>query len=670
MNTLPSCLLYTQNSELADHVRGLLQLQVNVRHTDSAARLEMLLHQSGAVVLILDINADDCLNQIVTVQKRWSDTLIIVLGTLQADPIREAESLGVYAVEDCQLDRRRFQSLVMRALDHLALRQELRDIGEDRAQQQAAAPSLVSPLQRSERIASPRLFRLLSSAFRRSNSLTALLDDVVESVSNSTMVSRVGVFSQTPGESVYRLHAGLRCLKESYGLSFTERDPFVQWLEMNAHLVSRNTIENIQDLEQRSLMKRSLDAFGAEVVIPLHAHQSVIGWLFVGHRITGLPFDYDDLEELMTVADYISAMLENAMLYDEVAVKKSLLETILESIPTGIAAVDAGGIIRCFNSAAEKLLDLAHADVINRPVHVLAGRLAALLNDALQDRVSDESVNWVHPITNLSISVQHRQLLADSVSLGAVVLMQDLSNERLIRDKQEQLERAALVAELARTMSHEVRNPLVTVKAYAQLLPERFDDSEFRESFTELALKEIDDLLEIIGQIHEIAHPPEIKAKPVSVAVILRKLIDETRKAQSELVLDITSQIQDDLPLIDGDPLALEQCLSHLIMNSRESLADRPHGRIGITLKQFGLRDERDGIIVCIQDNGPGIPEEIRDRIFSPFCTTKDAVLGLGLSIVKRIVVEHNGTISIDTGDFGTAAIITFYRRKAGESVG
>src|SRR6202040_2083243 len=104
---------------------------------------------------------------------------------------------------------------------------------------------------------------------------------------------------------------------------------------------------------QRLIMRRALDAFGAEVIVPLYARGRIIGWLFFGERITGQPFEYRDLEGLMTLAEHVSTVLENALLYEEVALQKTLAETLLKSIPPGIVAIDEDGIIRWFNPPAE-----------------------------------------------------------------------------------------------------------------------------------------------------------------------------------------------------------------------------------------------------------------------------------------------------------------------------
>src|SRR5207247_6852647 len=131
----------------------------------------------------------------------------------------------------------------------------------------------------------------------------------------------------------YRLRAGVRCLPETHELELSERDPLVRWFELHAHLISRANLSQTADQAQRSILRRALDTFGAEVIVPLYARGRIIGWLFFGHHVTGQPFTYSDLESLMMLAEQISTVLENALLYEEITVQKTLAETLLNAIP-------------------------------------------------------------------------------------------------------------------------------------------------------------------------------------------------------------------------------------------------------------------------------------------------------------------------------------------------
>ncbi len=110
-----------------------------------------------------------------------------------------------------------------------------------------------------------------------------------------------------------------------------------------------------------------------------------------------------------------------------------------------------------------------------------------------------------------------------------MAVIQDLTPEESLRQRQELLDRAAFWTDLAASMSHEVRNPLVAIKTFAQLLPERFDDADFRRDFNEIVVQEIDRLDLIITQINNFAHPPELNFKSIDLRAPMKKAVELVR---------------------------------------------------------------------------------------------------------------------------------------------
>jgi hypothetical protein len=235
MSVLPACVLYTQDADLARRLKAFLRVLAEVRHVRDATRLEAVLQQTVPTLLLFDLRAADARDLLDQVQAEWPDVLVIALGTSGSEPLRELEESGVYAAEDLDLDRRHFQALVARAFDHLRLLQENRELRES-ATSMPLAPPLTAPGLSRDRYASTLPWLRFPRVFRRFDSLDASLASVVESVADTTSVTRVGIFSRIRQSDRYRLRAGLRCLPETYEAEFGERDPLVRWFELHAHL--------------------------------------------------------------------------------------------------------------------------------------------------------------------------------------------------------------------------------------------------------------------------------------------------------------------------------------------------------------------------------------------------------------------------------------------------
>jgi PAS domain S-box-containing protein len=652
----PVCILYSQDADLVRRMKAFLSALAQVRHVSSPDRLDAVLQQNSPAILVLDLRAKEALDLLEQIQAALPEILVVALGTLRSEPLREVEQSGVYAAEDLQIDRRRLQALVSRGFDHLRVLQENRDLREH-----TMIPLTPEPLRRVESLPERRetsmpLLRF-PRVFRRFDNVEALLASVVESVADATGVGRVGIFSKIRQSDRYRLRAGLRCLPETYEIEYGERDSLVRWFELHAHLISRANLPQA-DPAQRALMRRALDTFAAEVIVPLHARGRIIGWLFFGHRVTGQRFESTDLEGLMLLAEHVSTVLENALLYEEVTLQKTLAETLLKSIPPGIVATDEEATIRWFNPTAEQILGVDARDALNQPIEAVGGRLAAFLRETLDARENLPARQWIDPNTRRSLSVETRRLVDQKNPLGAVAVVHDLTAEDNLRQKQDLVDRAAFWTDLAASMSHEIRNPLVAIKTFAQLLPERFDDPDFRKDFNEIVVQEIDRLDKIITQINNFAHPTELVMKPVDVRSSVKKAIELARVRVAKNGVAVDTTLANDLPRILGDEEALTEAFAHLVANAAEATSGQSKPRITLAAKSIREGDRASGVVITVQDNGKGISPDLREKIFSPFCTTKARGMGLGLPIVKRTVFDHNGRVDIDSNPHGTSVSV------------
>ena len=486
--------------------------------------------------------------------------------------------------------------------------------------------------------------------------MDAFLETIVQGVADATGVARTGLFSRGRDSGPYRLRAGLRYLPETGKVEFSDRDPLVRWFELHARLVNRSQLPLFEDRSERAILRRALDSFGAEVIVPLYIDGRVLGWLFFGHRQTGSPFDQGQLENLMALGEHVSTVLENAFLTEQVLLQKTLAETLLKSIPPGVVATDESGIVRTLNPSAEAMLAVRSENVIGKTIEAAAGRkLAALFRDALATHEKLERHRWIDEKTNRAVSVEIRRLGSEQNSLGAVALIQDLTAEEASQEKRDLSDHAAFWSDLAASMSHEIRNPLVAIKTYAQLLPERFDDPDFRKEFSEIVVHEIDRLDGIVSQINNFAHPRDLAFRSIDVRDPVRKALEIARPGfRRNGEINVETSLETDLPSVLGDENALAEAFAHLVANAAEAASGQDKPRIVLSAKPIRDGKHESGVLVTVSDNGTGIDPEMQEKIFSPFCTTKPRGIGLGLPIVKRTVFDHHGRVKIDSNSKGT----------------
>lgn len=424
-------------------------------------------------------------------------------------------------------------------------------------------------------------------------------------------------------------------------------------------MISRATLEHLPPAPGATSLEQCLDDFGAEIIVPILGSTQLLGWVFVGPRATGFPFTSLDLEEILFLTDPIAAALEQALNREESSAQIGLVEILLHSLSTGIVAIETSGKIRWFNDAARAVLGLSREELSDAKVEVLGTHLADTLRRTLEGPNPEEISEWTDPTTKRTLAVHTRRLLDDEECVGAVVLIQDVTVGSIPEgEEEEETDQATFWSELAASMSHEIRNPLVAIKTFSQLLPERYADEEFRTDFTKLVTQEVDRLDGVVDQINELAHPPELQFKPLDIHSTVQKGLNLAliRHPKDGIKFQIT--MDDHLPPVRGDDEMLSECFAHIVSNAMEAVSNSVTPQITLSAHHKADLGPGGAVMITIRDNGAGIPKGILPRVFSPFCTTKARGMGLGLPIVKRTVAGHNGRVHIDTDEKGTALSI------------
>lgn len=655
MKPMPSCVLYSRDEDLGTRLSRQGSNVASIQPIANPHELSQWFVQFGDTVLLADLRAPDCLDLLSAIKQNNPLTIIIVLGADRSDPMLAAETLDPFSALTLEPESRSFKTLLRQAIECLALRKRNSLLSQELATLNARSEA--PPRQETRTLFSTPL-QHFSKAQRNVDNLEMLFESVVDGLVATARVSRAGIFMKTEARQCFAFKAGTRCLSATERLQIQHNDPFIGWMEMNTHLVSRTTLKNILDPEERAMLKRMLDSLGAEIIIPLYASGSIKGWIFVGQRSTGIPFEVADLEDLTALADHISTTLEKALQYEETALQKALAETLLHSIPFGIVACDENAIVRWFNSTAREILNPDKHAVIGCRAEELGSRIADMLRRAINQQPLPGAAEWTDVRTKRTLSAETRCLMDSGACVGAMMMLHDVTGFKLLQEKEEQVERAALWNELASSMSHEIRNPLVAIKTFAQLLPDRYEEPEFRLEFSKEVTSEVNRLNQIIDKINEFANPP----KPVFQPLDIRKPIEfAVTRIQSEFNhenLKIHLSADDSSPLISGDAFSLEECIYHLLKNAAENLDNKPGSRISVTVKGRTLQHGDGTVYVMITDNGSGIDPALRDKVFSPFSTIKARGLGLGLPIAKRAVIDHNGQMDIETSRGGTTVSI------------
>ncbi len=363
----------------------------------------------------------------------------------------------------------------------------------------------------------------------------------------------------------------------------------------------------------------------------------------------------DEQEKRTADLGQVSAQLERAYKkLEERAMQliniQDYTQSILRSITSGVVTVGPDGSVTTANPAAERMLGISEFDMVPKPIgavfeddgglgrdveKVLSGRVPKILLDT---SVVVRKGQTLHVQATIS-----RMRAVGGRTLGAVLTLEDVSEVRALTEQLIRADRLAAMGELTAGVAHEVRNPLGVIRASVQLLEDTECDEGRLHDASEVIKQEIDRLDRVIKALLDFGRPSPPRLVSVQVEDVLRDVVLFTRRFAGRVEVRLEERYAPGVPKILGDPEKLKQVFLNLVTNAVQAMEDTG-GDISIST---GV--DRGFVTVTVDDNGPGIGEESLGKVFDPFYSTRAEGTGLGLTIVHRIVDEHDGHIELES---------------------
>jgi signal transduction histidine kinase len=412
--------------------------------------------------------------------------------------------------------------------------------------------------------------------------------------------------------------------------------------------------------------RRAHDALreaGFELVITLGRRSQLFGVILLGPRKSGDAYFAADLSFIESLAELTSIALENSLLYKQRIQMLEYSDRLLEAIDSAVLAVDVDGRITSFNAAAKALLGLdddsrrSYLDILPSQI---AWALALAITNAWRPMEVEASIDHATrgavPVI-LSTAVFHDE--PPRVS-GALVVVTDLSTVKALERNQRRVEHLAMMARFYAGIAHEIRNPLAAISNFIAMLPDRFDDPEYRDTAARLLPMEVGRIVGLADRLRLMAPSEGGKLTELSLPPLLADIIAIHGPAAEEAGCRLLLHCPSDTPKIAADPGQLVQLFVNLFKNAAESMPRG--GDITVEVSHRTSSNAEGRLLVRVTDDGVGIDPALRGRIFEPFFTTKPSGTGLGLSICQEIADFHRARLILmpRLGRNGTIAQIEF----------
>ncbi len=432
-------------------------------------------------------------------------------------------------------------------------------------------------------------------------------------------------------------------------------------LERTKEPIILDELHRIRSTPELERVRRQMKSLHVAVAMGIFSREQLAGVMLLGPRRSGSIYGTVEQSALLVLCGQLAVAIENAQLFTEVQNAKIYNETLLQNLTTGVVAADRNGLITVFNREVEEITGLPAPELLARKISNLPEALRDILNETLTagERQEDREISLragdKSTILRASSSIFHGQ---DGEPLGALMVLTDITTLKRLEMQIRRSDRLASLGTLSAGMAHEIKNPLVSIKTFAQLLPERYQDSDFRETFFSLIGHEVDRIDSLVNQLLRFARPAKPLLKPMHVHEVLEKALLLIGHRLYQKNIKLTRSWHADVDTIRADADQIEQVFLNFFINALDAM--KPGGSLTVTTEigttetwPTALPDDageaREILRVSVEDDGSGIKPEDVAHVFDPFFTTKDYGTGLGLSVVHGIVQEHGGQIEVES---------------------
>ena len=338
----------------------------------------------------------------------------------------------------------------------------------------------------------------------------------------------------------------------------------------------------------------------------------------------------------------------------------SELQRILDAITDGLMIISPSGIVERVNDEACRVLENSPETTIGRPLFEITGvnhpimRLSLQVQETRQPVIQDDV-----PIgrrfgqdAELEVSVSPLQDEPDEIG-GVVIVLRDRTIGNRLRQDASQLDQLASYGQIAAGIAHEVKNPLGGIRGAAELLELRAEDERTRRT-SKLIVREVDRITGLVEELMIFARSETLRLAPLNLHQLIDEVLEVVMAEPEASSVDFIRAFDPSIPELVADGNRLTQVFLNLARNSIQAL-DQKAGQLKIITRmqiQHRLVDRKGHPVptveIVFQDDGPGIPMEIIDRLATPFFTTKPDGTGLGLAVSRHWVTRHGGRLRVN----------------------
>ncbi len=488
-----------------------------------------------------------------------------------------------------------------------------------------------------------RVLKAFSRVFAAGFDLRRVLDTFLEAIGDVIRPTRVAVLLPDADGREFRIaaHRGLAPqIVQSVRLPAAEGLP--RWLAAQGRPIA---LHDVTDPE----LVRELKLLQGVVATPLLAHGDLVAILVLGQPVFGAGYSRAEIETLFDLVTQLATVIRDIALHQQLEREKEFTERILSHMSSGVVTIGRDQRVGTMNRRAEEILGLSAHAVVRQDLRVLPSPLGDLLFDTLSSGRPMPRTEIQLALRRLWIEVSTYVIRdEESAPLGAVLVFEDLTAQKELAAQKREADQFQLLTRVVARIADEIKNPLVSINTFIELIGERYDDPDFRRHFSSVVRRDVRRLVEVFEKLAALVTEGELNFATVDAFEAVTQLVEAIDLAEGglgkHLQLDVAPASEPFPVKVDATQLrkALSYLIRYLTHNSPNDLA-----KISLSVGRHAEPDGGHDVRILVGSRTATVSAEKLERLFDPVQMVQESLIDVGPAVSQRLVEQLGGRLGV-----------------------
>ncbi len=560
---------------------------------------------------------------------------------------------------------RSLQGVLKQAEDKLRLLQEVAAL---RASRRPASEGGADDAGVSQQVSSHALTQMakeFAKALAAGFDLPRVLDQFLDGVGELVRPSRAAILLADPESRHYRVSAyrGLAPhVVESFTLVADTGLPL--WLATEGRLIQIEEAQSRAADPVARAIARELAVLQAVVAIPLSSHGELVGILTLGQRISGGGYGRGETETLFNLGTHLATAVRDIRVHHLLQYEKEFNERILARMSSGVITIAPDEKVIAINGRAAEILGLPAREVLHRDLRVLPSPLGDMLFEALSKGRSVTRTEVQLALRNLPLEVSTYPVMGDRTEpMGAVLVFEDMTAQRQLAQERRGAEQLQLLTQVVARIADEIKNPLVSINAFMELIGERYDDATFRNQFSSVVGRDVRRLVQIFDKLAALVNDGDYKRETLDLRQVAEEGLAElgaqalpAGNGEARLLSFADESTQKHVTatlshegvsfLVRGDHGMFKKAMSYLVWYLLRKTPG-PEAKVSVSISHLPSEER---VRLTVASRSAEVRAEELQAIFDPIQVVQENLIDVGPSVSQRILESQGGRLEAKQG--------------------